>query len=313
MREERMLRTGRELFLAAFGLPLGDVDPWVTDRLTSMLEERDFHAGETLVSASEPIESLLFMMDGEVRFTRNGRPSWTTRGRWVIGIFDVLADRPATYAATALRDFRGLQLPAAAWIELLEDSAQLSRQLVANASRTVAHLEARVPEEGPLASAAPPPPSPPPGDLALVERLALLLDVRMLRLAGVQALADLAAVSRRVSFAAGETVFERGTESEHLIRIVEGEVLAQRTAPEVVRRFGPADLVCPAAILGGVAGPWRAHAIVPTSGLAFPIEVLLDLMEEHFDLVRSTMAALGARRNLLLEYLAAKTDPLVLT
>ena len=313
MRDERLLRTGRELFLAALGLPLGDVDAWVIDRMTSMLEERDFSAGQTLLSAGEPVESILFMQDGDVRCTQSGGLSCTMQGRWVIGGFEVLADRPATYAATALRDFQGMQVPAAAWVELLEDSPRLSRQLTVNASRTVARLEERIPKDAPSSPVVPAALSPFPGGLALVERLALLLDVRMLRLAGVQALVDLAAVSRHLSFAEGELIVKRGVESEHLVRVVEGEVSGDCAAPEVVRRFGPGDLVCGAAILGGVAGPWQARAIVPTSGLSFPIEALFDLMEEHFDLVRSTLVALGSRRQVQQAHLAAQWGPLVLT
>lgn len=313
MHEQRLLRIGRELFLAAFGLPLGEVDTWVIDRLTSMLEERDFYAGQTLLSAGEPVESLLFVHDGGVRLTRRSGLSWTMQGHWVIGGFDVLSDRPVTYSVTALRDFQGMTVPAAAWIELLEDSSQLSRQLVVNMSRTLARLQERIPREPPSSPGVPALLSPPSGGLVLVERLALLLDVGMLRLAGVQALADLAAASRHLFFAPGELVVERGVEPEHLVRIVEGEVVGECAAPEMERRFGPADLVCAEAILGRVAGPWQARATMPTRGLSFPIETLFELMEEHFDLVRSTVVAFGSRREVLLDHLAKQSAPLVLT
>jgi CRP-like cAMP-binding protein len=92
-----------------------------------------------------------------------------------------------------------------------------------------------------------------------------------------------------------------------------GDPIAGAGHPEVVRRFGPGDLVWGAAVLGGVAEPWQARAVVPTSGLSFPIEALLDLMEEHFDLVRSTMVALGSRREVLLDHLAGQSAPLILT
>jgi hypothetical protein len=62
-----------------------------------------------------------------------------------------------------------------------------------------------------------------------------------------------------------------------------------------------------------VADTWQAQATAPTRAISFPIEALFDLMEEHFDLVRSTLAALGARRELLLEYLATQSRDLVLT
>jgi hypothetical protein len=190
----------------------------------------------------------------------------------------------------------------------------VARSAVVNASRALMRIEDRVSAGAPASiheeSLLP---SVPPGKLGLVERLALLLDVRMLRFAGVQALADLAAVSQQVSFATGDVLLENGVDAEHLIRIVDGEVLAVRGEPAVERRYGPGDLVCAAAILGRVAGPWQARATTPVRGISFPVEALFDLMEEHFDLVRSTLTALAIRRELLLEHLAAASRDLVLT
>src|SRR5579859_909267 len=48
MPDTRYLRLSRELFLTAFGDELGRIEPWVTDRLTSVLEEEDGGMGETL-------------------------------------------------------------------------------------------------------------------------------------------------------------------------------------------------------------------------------------------------------------------------
>jgi CRP-like cAMP-binding protein len=314
MPDESLVRIGREMFLAALGLPLDRVDAWVIDRLTSIIDEQEIHAGQALFVAGAPVELIYFMRDGDVRFTRDGAPSWTLRGRWFLGVFDALNDRPATRTATALTDFYGMAVPVAAWVELLEDSFQLARSAVVNASRALMRLEERVPTEAPRflgeASSFCAAPS---GKLGLGERLALLLGVPMLRGTGVQALADLAAVSEQVGFAAGETLIERGGEREHLILVVDGDVLTEREGPEMRRHFGPGDLVCGAAILGGVADPWRARAITAIRGISFPMEALFGLMEEHFDLVRSTLTALGARRELLLETMASQASDLIVT
>jgi CRP-like cAMP-binding protein len=313
MHDERLLRIGREIFLAALGMPLDSVDPWVIDRLTSALEEQEIHAGQTLFTAGDPAEFIYFMQDGQVRFTRDGRAPWTLRGRWVIGGFEALGDRPHTRSGTALVDVYGLRVPAVAWVEMLEDSFQLARSAVVNASRAVLRLEERVPTGAPV--------SPhdasllstvPPGTLGLVERLALLLDVSMLRAAGVQVLADLAAVSQQVSFGAGDLIVERGIECENVILIVDGEVVAEREGPAVVRHYGPRDLILGFAILGRAGQGWQARAVTPIRAISFPVEVLFDRMEEHFDLVRSTLAALGAQRELLLDHLAAESGDLVL-
>jgi CRP-like cAMP-binding protein len=314
MPDERLLRIGREIFLAAFGMPLETVDSWVIDRMTSILDEQEIHEGQTLYTAGGPVGFIYFMQDGAVRFTRDGGPSWTVKGRWVLGGFEALGDRPARRTATAVSDFRGLRVPTFDWVDMLEDSSQLARSAVVNASRTLVRMEERIPTGAPAsAREATTLSSVPAGVLSLVERLALLLDVRTFRLAGVQAVADLAAVSEQVSAAAGELVLERGAEREGLIRIVDGDVLAECSTPVMSRSYGPGDLICGAAVLGGVSGPWQARAVTPIRAISVPLEALFDMMEEHFDLVRSTFAALAARRELLIEHLAAASSDLVLT
>jgi CRP-like cAMP-binding protein len=315
MPDERALRLGREIFLLAFGLPAETLDDWVVDRMTAIIEEQAIRPGERLLTEGEPPEFLYFMREGEVRFTQAGRPTWTLRGRWVIGGYDILGERPATRTAVALRDVRALRVPADPWAELLEDNFQLARFAMTNAARALARLEERIPAGAPASprdSSAPPVGAP--ATLGLVERLALLLDVRILRYAGVQVLADLAAMTQPVSFAAGDPLLPPGGEREDFVLISDGQVLAQRSGPTVERRYGPGDLVCGAAMLGGVAGDWEARALSPVCGVSFPRTGLFDLMEEHFDLVRSAFAALGVRRELLLDHLAAHSDgELVLT
>jgi CRP-like cAMP-binding protein len=307
MRDERTLRIGREIFLAAFGMPQEVLAGWIIDRITAIVEERSFHAGDRMLTEGEPAEFLYFMREGEVRFTREGKPPWTLKGRWVIGGYDIIAERLATRTAVAVGDFRALRVPAEAWVEMLEDSPQMARSAVVNASRALARLEERIPTGAPASPRDTPQCAEPFATLGLVERLSLLMDVRMLRQAGVQVIADLAAMSRPVSFAAGDRVLERGAERERFVQISDGEVLAERKGPDVERHYGAGDLVCGAPVLGQKSEDWEARAVSPVRGIAFPIGGVFDLMEEHFDLVRSAFAAIGARRELLLDHMAAQS------
>jgi CRP-like cAMP-binding protein len=312
MRDDALLRIGREISLAALGIQLETLDAWVIGRLTSILEEQEIHAGQTLFRADAPLDFLYFMRDGEVRFTRDDAPPWTLRGRWFLGAFDVASDQPAGRTGTAVTDFYAMRVLAADWVELLEDSPQLARSAVVNGSRALTRLEERVATNAPVSSREPPVSTAPPGVLNLMERLALLLRVEMLRGTGVQALAELAAMSREMEFAAGEHLLVRESAHDHLTLIVDGDVLAERESPLVRRQYGPVDLVCPAAVLGGVIDGWQARAITPVRAIEIPVYALFDLMEEHFDLVRSTLVALGVRRELLLEHLALESNGLIL-
>jgi CRP-like cAMP-binding protein len=305
-------RVGRELFLVSFGVSLGDLEPWVLDRITALLVDRWVPAGTTLYREGEPPENLWFMLDGTVRLTRAGQPPWILQGRWVVGALEGMADAPRTRTATAVTEFQAMEVPIHDWVELLEDSFPLARGAVLNAARATARLEERVPVMQKTV-AKPARALPDEGTLSLVERLALLAEVRMLGGAGVQSIVDLAAASRETRFEVGATLLERGAERHDMLLVVSGEVVADHQDPHVERRYGPGDIVCGVASFGAPAPRWEARAAKATRVISFPIEVWFDLMEEHFDLVKSALAAAGARREVLLEELARGTEQLVLT
>ena len=314
MDDPGLVRLGRELFMIALGLSTEDIDPWVMDRMLPLLEEQSVRADQVIYRAGDPADFLYFVRDGRLRLSREGSPSWALQGNWVIGSLEAIADTPHPRTATAVTDFDMMRVPVAGWLELLEDSFQAARAGVTNAARSVALLEERIPElpredrcapGGCHVSGATP--------LSLVERLAFLVDIPMLRGAGVQTLGDLAGMSRESTFEAGATVLARGVDRSELFVVVGGEVLATRQGPGAVRHYGPGDLVCGAAAFGTRAPFWEARAVTPTRMLSFPIEVWFDLMEQHFDLVRSIFEALMVRREQLLEHLASGQQEMVLS
>jgi CRP-like cAMP-binding protein len=151
--------------------------------------------------------------------------------------------------------------------------------------------------------------------LSVVERLAILTQAEILRGVGVQALADLAGAAREVVLTPGESLFSRASPHESLYFVVQGEILATRTAPDVTRKYGELELVGGAAALTERIRQWEVNAIGPARVIAVPIEAWFDRMELHFDLVLSTLGILGRERESILEQLAALSGPsgLVLT
>jgi CRP-like cAMP-binding protein len=298
--------------MAAFGMPAADIEPWTTDRLLAMLEAHWVPAQQVLFREGEQPEWLYFMRDGEIRLTKEGAPSWILRGRWVVGALEALGDAPRPRTATAVTDVDAMRAPVAGWLDLLEDSAKLARGAVLRAGEATASLEDQVPAMPWRGSATWGPGLVPERPLALVERLALLADVRILSGAGVQSVVDLAAACTERWYEPGETVLARGVDRTELCLVVQGEVDAARAAPEVLRRYGPGDIVCGAASFGAPARAWEAKAWTKARILAFPVVTWFDLMEEHFDVVRSTLGALGARREALLEHIASSRDEVLI-
>jgi CRP-like cAMP-binding protein len=304
MHDPHHLRIQRELFLAAFG---GNVraEAWVTDRVTSLLEEELARAGETLFTVGEPPEFSYFMREGRVQLVREGSAPWTCEGRCVFGVSDALLDRPRTRTALALTDIQAMRMQSDAWMELLEDSFALARAAVVSSVRTVAGLEEKLwSSVGTPTSARGSDLVVPGGPMEVIERLGVLTGAPLLRGAGVQILSDLAVASEVAAFERGQTLIERGSSLGRVLLLLEGEVEAEREAPDVRWRGGPGDIVCGTAAFADPILAWRARARTAGRTLSFRVEDWLDLLEEHFEVVRSTLAALSLAREDMLDRLA---------
>ena len=309
--DARLQRIQRELLLAGFGVETGELPAWVVDRLTLVLQERQIRTGEVLWRAGEPLEHLYFMHRGRVQLIRDGAPSWTFDGRWFLGGFEGHLDGAAR-TAVAAADFQALAMPRRAWLDLLEDSFDLTRRSVLAAAGALARLEEGLAESvlGPVAASAPLD-----AKLDTLTRLSLLTDLELARGAGVQALGDLAAVSRPLALAAGDPLWRAGDPPAHLYLIVAGEVEARRHAPNLTRSYRSGEIVGGPAAFGKRIVQWEARAQAATTLVAIPLDGWFDLMEEHFGLARSLFRQFTSWRERLLDGLATTAGPegLVLT
>jgi CRP-like cAMP-binding protein len=300
-------RIQREVGLAAFGAQLEGLDPWVVDRMTSILVEQGIRAGQVLWAEGEPVESLYFMFDGRAEARREGAPPWTFEGKWFLGAFEGFDGSPARRSLVALTDFDALKFRRSTWFDLLEDSFELTRIAIGAAASSVARLDER--RAGRLD--APPRLELPSSDepLRSVERLAFLTEVPLARGAGVQALADLAAASDELRLRDGDTLFRDGEERDSLYVVVNGCIEARRASPDVVRTYVAGDVVGGASAFSERGRAWTAHARGPARLLAIPVEAWFDLAEEHFDLVLSTLGVFARARESLMEKLADEAGP----
>jgi CRP-like cAMP-binding protein len=301
VRDASKARIHHELFLAAFGANAGAVEPWVTDRLAVLLEDVVARAGETIFSVGDPPSFYYFLREGRVELVREGSAPWSYESGSVFGVADALLERPRMRTAVALTEVQAMRVHSEAWIELLEDSFALARAAIAGSVRTVAALEVAAWERG-RSRGRPSRPNPIATAMSdVLNRLALLMDVPLLRRGGVQTLSDLAAASEESIFPAGAALFERGRPPGRVFVIVSGAVRARREAPAVAWHGGPGDVVCGTAAFGDPIAQWAAHADAPTHVLTFRLDDWLDLLEEHFEMVRATLGELSLDRERLLE------------
>jgi CRP-like cAMP-binding protein len=312
--DARLARLTRELFFVAATLGTGDALPaWVVDRITSMFDEVHVEEGDVIFRVGDPAEYIYFMADGRVSLTREGAAPWTYEGRWAMGMFEVMLDRPRARTLTAQSSFRLLRVRGEAWLDILEDSFLMGKAALERQSRNVAQLvetlAARGLEPQPMVANLMPLPR---GKLNLIERLAVLYELQHLKGSGVQTLAELAAVTEEANFDPGDTVFEPGAKKDRVLLVLSGEVEAARSDPTVRRRFGPGTTLLGAAAFGDNATPWGAIAITAVRVLCVRNDDFFNLIEEHFDMLRSTLGAMAVQRDNMLEALANHEGGLVL-
>ncbi len=304
MPDPRLQRTSRELFLSI--LTGGSaLEAWVIDRMVSAVDEEDVEEGKRLFAQGEQPEFIFFIRDGRLRLERDGDSAWLFEGRSAIGVFDALLDRPHARTAVAETNLHLLRLRVDLWLELLEDSFGLARAAVGNSIRTVAAVEARrwATETEPHGAVIAPIPLID-GPVAFVERLAILADVPLLGGAGIQVLVELADSIEEVTLEPGDPIFVRGEWRGLSFLVLEGEVEASRLDPDLTVAFGPGSFVGGVASLGDPILAWQARAVTRVRALSIRHGDWFDLMEEHFDLVRSALSALALLRERILDDLS---------
>lgn len=301
------VRLSRELFLRSFLGGPAATNPWLLDRLTSILEERTVHAGEVLYREGDPADRLHFMANGRVRMSRGGLASYVYSGRWIVGGVDALAGRVRRRTAVTLADSALLTARSDDWFEVLEDTLETARDLIGLQMAMSAKFYERIaPSPYPEPAAPTPVPS---RRLSLFDRLLVYFDGAIVRKAGVQTLSILAEASEEVRLAEGEELLAADASRDHVFIVAHGHVQTTQENPGMQGIFGRSSFL---AGLSATSKGWSARAMAPSVVLALPIEEWFDAMT-HFDLVRCVMAWSGLERERVVETLAERsTTELVL-
>jgi CRP-like cAMP-binding protein len=305
MADMRRLRISRELFLATLDGTPGALEPWVGDRLTALLGEEDIAPGDVLFTPGDPPDDFHFVRHGRVELSGGGLPAQLLTGPCVVGLADVVIERPRNRTARALDALEAMRVPGEPWMELLEDSFNVARRSLVTLASAVAVLEERHWARGdaPSHGSRPVLALPPDGHLGVLERLAVLMEVPFLGAATIQPLADLAVIAEEVSLAAGERILARGAPRDRVFVPFQGRVEARRENPPLVWRGGPGEVVCGTLSFVEAGSAWEARASSDVRAVTFAVEDWFDLLEENFEMVRSTLAALALERERLLAVL----------
>ena len=277
------------------------------DRLAALLDEQLVRASQVLWSRGRPVEHVFFMPKGRVQARHPAAAPWTFSGRWFLGGFEGYGNRIADRDLVALDEFAVLKIRRQGWLDLLEDSFEMTYRTVVSAAASVAVLDQQIPiMDGPPGLPMPPADALP---MTILDRIAFLSALPMANAVGVQALADVADIADEVTLASGDTVFEEGVAPDRFFVVIDGMIVATRRDPALRRQHGRGEVVAGPAALSEHASHWAARAATPARLLAIPYDAWFDLMEEHFRLAEWMMATLAVKREVIISRLAAAAGP----
>lgn len=291
--EPTSVRLERELFVRTRLARLAE--PGLGRLAARLAEEVTFAPGAILFREGDPARDFYSFLRGGIEVVVRGMPPWLLQDQSGVGLLDVLADRPRRSTVTAVTRVRAMRIPADRYLDFLEEHFELALASALRASRDVHELSlALAPDGGFPRVEVPSPPGGPARSLDLVERIEALRGSRVFRRANVQSLVRLSLLAEEVLAAPGDTLFDRGGAAGRFYLVAQGVIEATHESPALVARFGRGDLVCGYGALGRADDQYVAVARAPSVVFAFTEEDFFDVMEEHFDLTRSVLAAIAS-------------------
>jgi len=263
--------------------------------------ERFFAKGSVLLREGEPVEAIHYLVEGRVRASFKGRDLGVGGPGASIGALGVLTRDDHGIEVVAETDVLTLEQDIDAVFEILEDDFAILRFVLQDLCRQVIDSVVCGPVEPltiPQADSSPPGP-----ELDLVDRILILRKARPFARCSLNALAELARTTVDVRFEPGTRLWQVGEQARGILLLVAGTVRCTPAArPSFVSGAG-----WPLGALEALAGTTRWYEAVtetPVVALAGDVEVLYDVLENHFDLAMDYLALLGREWLASLEHIA---------
>lgn len=290
----------RQLFLRTMN-PTRTIGQSSASRLVEVMQDVVLQAGSVIYRQGQAPELIYFIVDGMVALRAEGSEDWTFGDRSVIGVIDANLDRPRARTAVALTDVHLLVVRADDYFEILEDNFEQQRSVVYTVTSTLRPLLAAAGPGGGF-------PQPPPEvliprelrPLTPVEVVLLLRSTGAFQRASIRAITTLSEHTTVLRVSAGPLPLKPGGKNGALLFVARGAIELTRPAPPLGATFWDGGLIGGISSLAEPSDETQLTALVPSYLLRLEEEALFDVMEDHFDLVRSVIAHTSLERERLL-------------
>jgi len=287
----QMDRFQRFLFLRT--LPaLAEIPPEVAQVVAANTRPRSFSKGEYLYRSGAPAVEVQYIVRGECEIVRNGKPVRRLGPRDVVGGISALADDELGYDCIALQDMQTLAIKVEDSQEIFEEHFILLKRVLRGTSREVLSARRKLGERagfGPVAE----PFAFPDRPFDLIERMAFLRKTFSFGESEIDAIADLARDVQEVHLPKGEVLWNVGDRSTYFLLPLRGIIDCRASDPDQHFQLGPGDSVGAIDSMADERRWYRAEVVEDLVAFRIDIEVLLEILEDHFAMATSLLKGMA--------------------
>jgi CRP-like cAMP-binding protein len=293
-------RIEREVFFRTF-IRGPKPPPGFAKQLIDAMQEDFYPAGSIIYQKGARSEFIHYVVRGKVELIAEGMRPFSFGSRSAIGGLDAFQDQPYSRTAVAIEDTVCLRVKIEDYFDIMEDNFEFAKLMLAALYRASEELSRQLTPEQiyPELGAAPPIDLAAGARLGLVERLILIRSVRVFQRVRLQPLVRLAQLADERRLDPGERLWSEKGSSEAIWIVAAGRVGVTRDEPPFSALFGPGNAVATLAVVGGLDAVYSARALDHVLALRVPKEDLVDVMEDHSELVRGLLAFAAAERSRL--------------
>ncbi len=286
-----MDRFQRFLFLKTIPA-FAEIPTEVAQVVAANTRPRSFSKGEHLYRSGTPAAEVQYIVRGECEIVRNGKPVRRLGPRSVVGGISALADDELGYDCIALQDMQTLAIKVEDSQEIFEEHFVFLKRVLRGTSREVLDARRKLGKSAGFGSVAEPfvfPDRP----FDLVERMAFLRKTFSFGDSEIDAIADLARDVQEVHLPKGEVLWNVGDRSTYFLLPLRGVIDCRATDPDQHFQLGPGDSVGAIDSMADERRWYRAEVIEDLVAFRIDIEVLLEILEDHFAMATTLLKGMA--------------------
>ncbi len=271
--------------------------------LVQRARERHFRRGQLILAEGEPVPAMYLIVEGSVAVSRKQTKSETLVGPAMAGILELFSQAPSPCEYRADSEVVSLELAADDVLDALEDHFTLFSRCLRLVATRMLEVQQVLEPRGALPRSDPAEVPYPSRELDLVQRIVMMRGVPAFARCNLDALVEIARMNVELRLGKGSVLFRENDAPDFSYNVIYGVLRCEGNDPPRVFRMGPGSIVGNLEVMAGRKRSYEAVAETDVVLLRYEWELLLDVLEDHFDVGFGMLSFLSATLLRLLDRL----------